>query len=158
MCCLMRLVGTHVSWVHQIYTERSHQLDHCRPGKLNIAYLRSKSSISTAEVTTCTLTSPRDGGVPSAVMIWPLVIYPSWPEDAPPDCLQLAACGTCTCKRLPHAWVKSFHILVHTLSTFWTRSTETHTKTSSSSILVNGTRDSMVSWYTAANFTRNWGG
>lgn len=159
MCCLMRLVGTHVSWNPQIYTEWSHQLDHCHPGKLNIMYLRTNSSISRAEATTCTLPSPlwwQRLTNRSPVMIWPLEIYHSWSEDAP----WLSAVG-CVQDLYMHkaspCLGEVVHILLHTSSTFWTLSTETHTNTSSSSILVNGTKDSMVT-RCGKFYKRNWGG
>lgn len=87
MCCLMRLVSTHVSRVLQFYIEQLHQLNHCHPGKLHMMRLRANSSISRGEATTCTLPSLCDGVLHASVtgqtLIWPLEIYLSRSEDAP---------------------------------------------------------------------------
>lgn len=58
---------------------------------------------------------------------------------------------TCTCKRLPHAWVKSSILSYTPRALSGLSSTETHSRTSSSSIPVNSTKDSMVSRHAAAN-------
>lgn len=143
-------VSTHVSGVLQFYVEWFHQLDHCHPGKQRIIthlmYSLTNSSISGDEMTMCTLPFLCDLLL---MVIWTWEIYLSWSEDAP----WLSAVGYV---RLVHAggflmpgWSHPYSS-TH-LQHFLDSSPQRHTRTSSSSILVHGTKDSIVSRHTAVN-------
>lgn len=128
-------------------------LDHCHPGKQDITISESTAVHPHLK---WTLPSLPDYGVSttggnlafrdllSLLRGCPLTVC-SW------------LCKTCTWKRPPHAWVKSSMLFSTPRALSGLLSTETHTRTSSGSIVANGTRDSMVSWRPAFS-KRNWRG
>lgn len=150
MCCLMRLVSTHVflsplvlrwmvplSWSHSPLESNTRHISESIAASPQQKWPHGRYHPSVT--------------VTSLVVIWPLEIYVRW---CPPTICSWRR-KTYTCRRLPHIWLKVSILLYTPRALSGLFSTETHTRTSSSSILV---KDRKVSRHVEADFwKRNWG-
>lgn len=148
MCCLMRLVSTHVFLSPLVL---QWMVPSSWPGKQHIILPRIDNRISTAEAATWTSPSLCDCHVTGGDL--PFRDLSQLIRWCPPTiCSRLQK--TSTCRRLPHACVKSSILLYTPQALSGLFSTETHTRTSSSSILV---KDRRVSWHAEADLKKGTG-